>query len=86
MRQSRRRRRSWFEDDEVARLAKLLLANSPAALAASKQLIDAVAHRQIDDDLMHDTSSRIAAIRVSDEGQEGLTAFLEKRVPAWLPN
>ena len=38
----------------------------------------------INDALIADTSERIAAIRVSDEGQEGLKAFLEKRPAAWL--
>jgi methylglutaconyl-CoA hydratase len=30
------------------------------------------------------TSERIASIRVSDEGQEGLTAFFEKRPANWI--
>ncbi|RBP53024.1 enoyl-CoA hydratase/isomerase family protein [Arenicella xantha] len=72
-------------DAHVEQLVETLLANSPAALAASKCLIDEVSNRSIDDALMNNTSARIAAIRVSPEGQEGLTAFLEKRSPNWLP-
>ncbi|BFM14371.1 enoyl-CoA hydratase/isomerase family protein [Maricurvus nonylphenolicus] len=65
-------------------LIKALLANSPAAIKASKQLIFDVADREVTDELIGETSKRIAAIRVSEEGQEGLTAFLEKRQPSWI--
>lgn len=61
-----------------------LLQNSPAAVTAAKQLVAAVTERVIDESVINDTSERIAAIRVSEEGQEGLTAFLEKRKPSWL--
>ncbi|MFC4656432.1 MULTISPECIES: enoyl-CoA hydratase/isomerase family protein [Rheinheimera] len=61
-----------------------LLQNSPAALRCAKELMAAVYQQPIDPSLIDSTSARIAAIRVSAEGQEGLTAFLEKRPPAWL--
>jgi methylglutaconyl-CoA hydratase len=55
----------------------------PNALAAAKQLI-----RAVDDSpsaaLIEDTSKRIAAIRASAEGKEGVAAFLEKRKPGWV--
>ena len=38
----------------------------------------------IDSSLISGTAERIAAIRVSDEGQEGLSAFLDKRRPSWI--
>ncbi|BFM13374.1 gamma-carboxygeranoyl-CoA hydratase [Simiduia litorea] len=60
-----------------------LLNNSPAALSAAKQLVFDVANRPISQALVDDTSARIAAIRVSEEGQEGLQAFLHKRKPQW---
>ncbi|MBB3167007.1 enoyl-CoA hydratase/isomerase family protein [Simiduia aestuariiviva] len=60
-----------------------LLSNSPAALSAAKQLVFDVANRPIETTLIDDTSARIAAIRVSEEGQEGLQAFLQKRSPRW---
>ena len=44
----------------------------------------AVNHQPITQQLIDSTSARIAAIRVSNEGQEGLTAFLQKRTPAWI--
>ncbi len=65
-------------------LVKALLANSPAAVKEAKQLVFDVAEREITDELIEETSKRIAAIRVSEEGQEGLTAFLEKRQPNWI--
>jgi len=65
-------------------LVDVILGNSPQAVAAALELIDAVAGKTIDAALIEDTCERIADIRVSIEGQEGLTAFLEKRKPAWL--
>ncbi len=73
-------------DQALNQLVGSLLANSPAAIAAAKQLLFNVAERAIDDELIAQTSEVIARIRVSDEGQEGLSAFLEKRTPAWNEN
>jgi len=61
-----------------------VLGNSPAALAEVKDLIPAVANRALDDALMTDTASRIARVRASAEGREGVAAFLEKRRPGWI--
>ncbi|MBY0545244.1 MAG: enoyl-CoA hydratase/isomerase family protein [Gammaproteobacteria bacterium] len=63
--------------------AAQLLQNSPAALTAAKHLISATSRGHIDKAMMDDTAHRIAAIRISKEGQEGLRAFLEKRKPSW---
>jgi methylglutaconyl-CoA hydratase len=71
-------------DAVIDGLVSGLLANSPAAVKAAKQLVFDVAGREISDDLIADTCHRIADIRVSPEGQEGLSAFLEKRAPAWI--
>ena len=62
----------------------MLLNNSPAAMSQAKALIKAVSEQPITQAVIDDTSMRIAQIRVSDEGQEGLTAFLEKRQPRWV--
>ncbi|NQZ12939.1 MAG: enoyl-CoA hydratase/isomerase family protein [Algicola sp.] len=62
----------------------LLLGNSPAAMTAAKLLIEAVAEKEINEAVIKDTSRRIAEIRVSPEGQEGLTSFLNKRTPNWI--
>ncbi len=69
--------------DTAAALVQTLLANSPAAVKAAKQLIFTVANQPTTQELIDETSRRIAAIRVSAEGQEGLSAFLQKRAPAW---
>ena len=73
-------------DAELEKLITALLANSPNAIRASKQLINDVEHRSIDDQLMSHTSDVIARLRVSEQGQEGLNAFFEKRSPSWQQN
>lgn len=75
------------EEELAARvddLARRLLKNGPIAMAAAKQLVERVTAERIDTALINDTAERIAAIRASDEGKEGLSAFLEKRSPAWV--
>ncbi len=67
----------------TASLASALLQNGPLAVQAAKQLVQDVTGHEIDAALIEETCERIAAIRVSDEGQEGLSAFLEKRSPRW---
>lgn len=72
-------------DAAVARELKLLKAGGPIALAEAKALVAAVEGRTLADQLALDaeTAARIARLRVSAEGQEGLGAFLAKRKPAW---
>lgn len=60
-----------------------LVQRAPGAQAATKALIDVVAKRPIGPDLMRDMATRIATARASDEGREGVRAFLEKRAPSW---
>ncbi|MCJ8296571.1 MAG: enoyl-CoA hydratase/isomerase family protein [Colwellia sp.] len=67
----------------VEKMINTLLSNSPQAMRQAKQLAFDVAYQKIDEHLLSDTSARIASIRVSNEGQEGLSAFFEKRSPAW---
>jgi len=68
---------------EVNTMIDRLLANGSQARRQAKKLSQDVAFQTIDKALLTDTSERIAAIRVSTEGQEGLTAFFEKRSPNW---
>ncbi|MCF6266022.1 MAG: enoyl-CoA hydratase/isomerase family protein [Desulfuromusa sp.] len=68
----------------VESLASKLLRNGPIAMAAAKELVARVAAENIDATLINDTAKRIAAIRASAEGKEGLSSFLEKRSPAWV--
>ena len=72
-------------DGEIDRIARVLLAASPAALAATKRLLADVIEAPIDDVLLAATAKCIADARVSSEGREGIAAFLEKRAPAWAP-
>ncbi|MDR6538735.1 enoyl-CoA hydratase/isomerase family protein [Variovorax soli] len=71
-------------DAKVAEIAKAFTGASPAAVRACKQLIADVAGRQIDDALIAKTVQGIADIRASEEGREGVQAFLQKRKPSWL--
>ncbi len=77
-------------DQLVARglvIADHLLQNGPQALAASKKLICDVSKQPLNDpELHHKTAEQIANLRVSEEGQEGLMAFLQKRKPKWCAN
>ena len=70
----------------VEQMITTLLGNSPEAMRQAKQLAFDVAYQDINEELLNDTSARIASIRVSTEGQEGLSAFFEKRSPAWQKN
>jgi methylglutaconyl-CoA hydratase len=71
-------------EEPLNNLLDALLANSPQAVTACKELIRNVGSRPINKDVREHTIKAIAEIRVSDEGQEGLSAFLEKRPAAWL--
>ncbi|PKG81226.1 gamma-carboxygeranoyl-CoA hydratase [Colwellia sp. 75C3] len=70
----------------VDKMITTLLSNSPEAMRQAKQLAFDVAYQDINEQLLNDTSARIASIRVSNEGQEGLSAFFEKRSPSWQIN
>ncbi|GJG96076.1 enoyl-CoA hydratase/isomerase family protein [Cupriavidus pauculus] len=70
-------------DEKVAEIAATLVNNSPNAVRESKRLVQEVAGREIDSDLLADTANRIAAIRASAEGRDGVRSFLEKRAPMW---
>lgn len=59
-----------------------LLQGGPTALAAAKRLVARVS-APLDEALIAETAELIATLRVSPEGQEGLSAFLEKRKPNW---
>lgn len=71
-------------DAKVDEIVAAIVANGPVAVRACKQLVHDVAHRPIDAALRDDTARRIADIRASDEGKEGVQSFLHKRKPSWL--
>lgn len=64
-------------------LAKLAFGAAPGAVADAKKLVDDVVGREIDHGLMMHTAKAIAHRRSSDEGKEGLAAFLERRKANW---
>ncbi len=65
----------------AATLRKHIIEASPTGVAASKDLIRAVAGHEITADLIADTARRLSDQRASPEGVEGLTAFFERRPP-----
>src|SRR5690554_1448507 len=65
-------------DDAIKPLIKTLIDNSPAAVTEAKQLALAIDQQPLNATTRQTTIERIAEIRVSAEGQEGLSAFLEK--------
>jgi len=71
-------------DAKVAEIVKALVNNSPNAVQQAKVLVREVAGQEVSDALLADTAERIAQIRASDQGREGVASFLEKRKPAWL--
>lgn len=70
-------------DAVAGRVVDALLGNGPVAVAGAKTLVRDVAGRAVDEAVMDDTAGRIADIRASAEGKEGVAAFLEKRKPNW---
>ncbi|MCC6070414.1 enoyl-CoA hydratase/isomerase family protein [Massilia sp. MAHUQ-52] len=71
-------------DEQVAAIVKSLVTNSPNAVAEAKVLVRDIAGKDVTDALLLDTAQRIAKIRSSLEGREGVASFLEKRKPSWL--
>ncbi len=73
-------------DATVGRIAHAIVSCSPHAVGEAKRLVRDVSGEPIEPHLVADTVRRIAEVRVSPEGREGVAAFLEKRKPSWLSN
>lgn len=71
-------------DAKVDEIVAALVANGPEAVRACKRLVHDVAGVPVDAGLRAETARRIADIRASDEGREGVQSFLQKRAPSWL--
>lgn len=69
--------------ERSAALAALLLQGAPDAQRRAKALVAAVSGKPIDEALAGDTAQAIAEARASEDGREGIAAFLEKRPPRW---
>jgi methylglutaconyl-CoA hydratase len=70
-------------DAEVDGMVKQLLSSGPDALKCCKELLETVSGQNLQDAKIH-TAKVIANLRKSDEGQEGMDAFLNKRKPNWV--
>ena len=70
-------------DAAVGAKVKMILTGGPAALAAAKELIRGISERSLDENGPY-TAEEISRLRTSDEGQEGMNAFLGKRKPRWV--
>lgn len=70
-------------DEAVGTIVKRLVSSGPEALRVCKSLLDNVSEMPLAEAKEH-TARVIAEVRVSGEGQEGMTAFLEKRKPGWV--
>ena len=71
-------------DAGVAAIVKALVANGPNAVREAKMLVREMAGRPLDAALLADSAARIAAIRASTEGREGVASVLEKRQSSWV--
>jgi methylglutaconyl-CoA hydratase len=72
-------------DAKIDEIVAALVANGPMATRACKALVQDVAGQPITPSLREETARRIADIRASAEGKEGVQSFLNKRPAAWLP-
>ena len=70
-------------DDALGMIVDSLLGNGPGAMAECKDLIRTVRYAPLDATLIADTARRIARVRASEEGRQGIAAFLEGRKPEW---
>jgi methylglutaconyl-CoA hydratase len=66
------------------RMLGALLEGGPRAQAEAKRLVADVSNKPLEPALLDETAKRIAAVRATAEGKEGITAFLEKRKPNWV--
>ena len=70
--------------DRVAVIGAKIVNNSPEAVKTCKRLLHEVAGASITEELIADTVKGIADIRSSEQGKEGVQAFLQKRKPDWF--
>lgn len=71
-------------ENQLDGILESLITSGPKAISHCKRLIDEVSNNLTHHDALEFTARMIAEIRASDEGQEGMAAFLEKRKPNWV--
>jgi methylglutaconyl-CoA hydratase len=69
-------------ETEIQKYIKILKSSGPKAIIEIKKLINKYQKLEIED-YKNYTVKKIAELRISDEGQEGINAFLEKRKSKW---
>jgi methylglutaconyl-CoA hydratase len=72
-------------DERIGEIVDAMLACGPLAQREAKELVRAVSGRPVTSELIQDTAERIARLRSSPEGRDGVAAFLEKRRASWVP-
>ena len=70
-------------DERVDKIVRRLISSGPEALRVCKELLDGVSEMTLEQAKGY-TAKVIAEVRVSEEGQEGMAAFLSKRKPGWM--
>lgn len=70
-------------DQCVNLITQNLLSSGPEAINMCKELLRNIAEMSFEKARIY-TAEVIAKLRISDEGQEGMAAFLEKRKPNWI--
>lgn len=71
-------------DQALMEIVDALLKNGPQAMAECKASLRSFSAHIIDEDIIEDAAQRMASVRSSPEGREGLAAFIEKRKPNWI--
>jgi len=71
-------------EEKVSETVKFLMSSGPKAMSAVKDLLYMITEESSFDDTIEYTASLIAKLRASEEGQEGMSSFLEKRKPVWM--
>ncbi len=69
-------------EDTLNKITKQLMTSAPDAVKQTKAIIGEVLKKEIDEVIDY-TANKLAELRASEEGQEGMEAFLEKRKPNW---
>ncbi len=70
-------------EQTVREVTRQITSNGPIAIGEAKKLVNKVSSGEINEEMIRETAAKIADLRASPEGQEGVTAFLEKRSPKW---
>lgn len=71
-------------DEKANETIKILMSSGPNAIASCKELIYDLYNKWTFEDSLKHTADLIAKLRASEEGQEGMVSFLEKRKPNWV--